>query len=176
VGSGFDIAAAIWGGTIYYVSPAKIVEPLTIPELPLVVGYTGIKADTPTLVRMVESARLQEPDKINAIFADIAHSVEQARVALETQDWNTAGQLKSRNQDWLAQLGVSGTKLDTLVSGAVESGAWGAKLSGAGGGDCMLALVADAKRQQVANTITELGGQVMDVVLNAPGVRQEESL
>src|SRR5258708_31992582 len=71
VGSGFDIAAAIWGGTIYYISPAKVVEDLHMDDLPLVVGYTGIKADTATLIRMVETAYKNNPEKMSKIFLEI---------------------------------------------------------------------------------------------------------
>ena len=71
VGSGFDIAAAIWGGTLYYVTPAKVVEPMKLDNLPLVVGYTGVKADTPTLVRMVAAERAKNRSKIDGgIFRD----------------------------------------------------------------------------------------------------------
>ncbi|MBU3935567.1 hypothetical protein KJ909_02740, partial [Patescibacteria group bacterium] len=53
VGSGFDLAAAIWGGTIYFITGGKIISPIKIKKWPLVAGYTGIKADTPTLVKKV---------------------------------------------------------------------------------------------------------------------------
>src|SRR3989338_2227690 len=41
-GSGFDVAAAVYGGTLYFVTGGKIIEPLIIKELPLIVGYSGI--------------------------------------------------------------------------------------------------------------------------------------
>ena len=52
-GSGFDVAAAIWGGMLYFTGGGKMIEPLTIGEIPLVVGYTGVKADTKTLIGTV---------------------------------------------------------------------------------------------------------------------------
>src|SRR4030043_356399 len=68
VGSGFDIASAIWGGTIYYIPPAKVVRAVDIDSIPLVVGYTGIKADTPTLIRMVQQMYAAEPARVEKIF------------------------------------------------------------------------------------------------------------
>jgi mevalonate kinase len=53
VGSGFDVAASVYGGTIYYVTPGDIIESVWEGNLPMVVGYTGVKADTPTLIRQV---------------------------------------------------------------------------------------------------------------------------
>ena len=53
VGSGFDVAAALYGRTLYFVSGGKAIEHVSPARLALVVGYTGVKADTPTLVRQV---------------------------------------------------------------------------------------------------------------------------
>lgn len=61
VGSGFDLAAAIWGGNIYFVKAGKTIKPLKTNQLSLVVGYTGIKADTPTLVRQVAQLKNKFP-------------------------------------------------------------------------------------------------------------------
>ena len=47
------MAAAIYGGTLYFVTGGKVIEPLTINEISLVIGYTGIKADTVTIMASV---------------------------------------------------------------------------------------------------------------------------
>ncbi len=177
VGSGFDIAAAIWGGTIYYVSPAKVVDQLGSTgesPLPLAVGYTGIKADTPTLVRMVQAQYQTEPEKIGGIFEQIHQLVDEAKSAIESQDWQRVGELMTANQKLLQTLKVSGVKLDELIRTSVQHGAFGAKLSGAGGGDCMVAIATD-RRSEVEEAITTAGGQVMHVKLHAEGVRLENA-
>lgn len=173
VGSGFDIASAIWGGTIYYVSPAKVVESLEIKDLPLVVGYTGVKADTPTLVRMVASQRSKDRQRIDAIFNQSTKIVEQAKEALVKTDWPQVGQLMRQNQALLSDLQVSSLELDRLIAAAEQAGAEGAKLSGAGGGDCMVAVVEQSARDYVSRAITQAGGEIMDVKINARGVRVE---
>lgn len=175
VGSGFDLASAIWGGTIYYVSPAKVVEPLHLAsgELPLVVGYTGIKADTPTLIRMVQTHLNAEPKEVEGYFSEMHAIVDQARTAIESGDWTAAGQLMTENQKILQKLNVSGLKLDELIESSLDAGAFGAKLSGAGGGDCMVALTSEQHKTEVTDTITAHGGQVMSVQLHAEGVRLE---
>ncbi|MBI4097430.1 MAG: mevalonate kinase, partial [Candidatus Levybacteria bacterium] len=52
--------------------------------------------------------------------------------------------------------------------------AYGAKLSGAGGGDCMIALSSDALRSKVEKAIEKSGGEIISVTTNAEGVRIEE--
>lgn len=175
VGSGFDIAAAIWGGTMYYVSPAKVVKPLGGKnfELPLVVGYTGIKADTPTLIRLVQTQLKSEPERVTAKFEAIHELVDQAQDAILAKDWKTVGELMTKNQEILRGLNVSGVKLDELITTSLQSGAYGAKLSGAGGGDCMIAVVPEEKRDTIENEISDHGGRVMRVHLHAEGVRIE---
>jgi mevalonate kinase len=80
----------------------------------------------------------------------------------------------TQNQRLLSQLQVSGVKLDQLITAAETAGAFGAKLSGAGGGDCMVALTDDPHQTQVKEAITSAGGTVLHVELNAPGVRCEK--
>jgi galactokinase len=58
---------------------------------------------------------------------------------------------------------VSIPALDDLVERAVAGGAYGARLTGAGFGGCVVALVGDARAQALAH---ELGGWV---VRPAPG-------
>lgn len=174
VGSGFDLAAAIWGGTLYYVSPAKIVEALTVNDLPMVVGYTGIKADTPTLVRMVQTQKVEDPETIDQLFSRIGQIVNLAKIAINNQDWTQVGLLMQENQKLLKTLQVSSLELDRLIDAARKSGALGAKLSGAGGGDCMIAMVEANQRQAVETALTVRHGEIMSVNLNAPGVRLEK--
>jgi mevalonate kinase len=174
VGSGFDIAAAIWGGTLRYVTPAKEVKTLPAEELPLVVCYTGVKADTATLIKQLAAKRAQNPDEINGIFSQITQLVNAAQTAIETQNWSKLGQLFTQNHELLVKLGVSSPVLDTLCATAIEAGAWGAKLSGAGGGDCMIAVVSPEKKSAVIEALTKVGGQVLPVHLHASGVRIEQ--
>ncbi len=173
VGSGFDIAAAIWGGTLFYVSPAKVVETLKIDNLPLVVGYTGIKADTPTLVRMVNSKLNNNKQEIEKIFSASEKITNKLKNSLVAGDWVESGQLFNEHQSYMRDLGVSSLELENLVEASLSAGAMGATLSGAGGGDCMVALVDEEKRPLVEEAIKGAGGEVINVGLHAAGVSIE---
>ncbi len=173
VGSGFDAAASTWGGTLYFVAGGKVIEPLAIEEMPLIVGYTGVKADTTTLIKQVADKKEKDPQKVERIFQGIAKLVEDAKVKILEGDWERVGKFMDFNQEYLRDLGVSSEKLESLISAAKGAGAWGAKLSGAGGGDCMIALVSPEKREEVKTAITSAGGEVIAVDSNAEGVRIE---
>ena len=89
-------------------------------------------------------------------------------------DWGKFGELMNENQKYLRELGVSIEKLDNMINGALSAGAYGAKLSGAGGGDCMIAVASEEKRQAIENSIREVGGEVINIKTNAEGVRIEQ--
>lgn len=173
VGSGFDVAAAIYGGTLYFVTGGKIIEPLEIEDIPLLIGYTGIKADTATLVKMVSKKLKKEPQKINKIFNKSREIVNSAKVEMENSDWKRVGELMNLNQDLLRKLGVSSKELENLIAASLDSGAYGAKLSGAGGGDCMIAITSMVSQDDVKEAIEKAGGKIVEVKVQAEGVKIE---
>jgi mevalonate kinase len=173
VGSGFDIAAAIYGGTLFFVTAGKIIEKIKVKELPIIIVYTGIKADTPTLVKMVRKKLLKEPKKINKIFDEIEVIVNLARIEIENLNWEMVGKLMNRNQDLLRKLGVTSKKIENLIQVALSSGAFGAKLSGAGGGDCMITITNLRNQENVKKAIAKAGGKIIEVRLQAKGVEIE---
>jgi mevalonate kinase len=174
VGSGFDLAAAIYGGTLFFVSGGKVLKPIQIKSLPLIVGYTGIKADTATLVKIVSKKLKTSPKPINEIFDNMENIVLQAMKILKKSDLKQLGELMNSTQIELQKLGVSSKELDYLVNASLEAGAYGSKLSGAGGGDCMISVASKGKRDAVEQAIENAGGQVLRVEVNAEGVKIEE--
>jgi len=175
VGSGFDLAAAIWGGTVYFVGGGKKIIPLKVGKLPLVVGYTGIKADTATLVRQVGLLFKENKKRISEVFDLIGFVVEDARKALLGSGFVKLGKLANINQGLLESLTVNTTELSSLIFAARSAGASGAKLSGAGGGDCMIAFSDNKARIAVEKAISKKGGMVIHVKTGAKGVRIEKA-
>lgn len=174
VGSGFDLASAIWGGTIYYVSPAKIVRKVNLSELPLMVVYSKEKADTPTLIRMVDNMYLHEKEKIEKIFKKIAKVADDFAKFAETKDWRKLGSLFNKSQEQARALNVSTKKLDEIVEIALKNGAYGATSSGAAGGDCILILADDKSQSAIKKDSETAGFKVLDVSINAEGARYEK--
>jgi mevalonate kinase len=77
------------------------------------------------------------------------------------------------SQGLLHSVGVSTRLLDRSVHTALESGAIGAKLTGAGGGGCMVVVPGDDARS-VKEALGDIGAQVMDVGLDVNGVYLKE--
>jgi len=172
-GSGFDAAAAVYGGTLYFITGGKTIEPIGIDSLPLIVAYSGIKDDTATLIRQVSEKAGIYPNIINGIYNQIAELVESGKTALKNENWRVLGELMNFNQGYLKSLGVSTKKLSDMIYAAIDAGAWGSKLSGAGGGDCIIALAPENKRNDVQRAVKKVGGKIIKIKTNAPGVRVE---
>src|SRR3989344_4563212 len=75
-GSGFDVAAAVYGGILYYVTGGKVIEPLKIDSLPLIVGYSGVKADTVTLINKVKESFTGRESRLEEIYNQISELVD----------------------------------------------------------------------------------------------------
>lgn len=174
IGSGFDLAAATWGGTLYFTKGGDKVRPISHQKLPLSVGYTGIKADTSALVHQVAHLFRRKPKATGRIFSEIGSIVERATKTLKNGDFQKLGKLMDLNQKLLDKLGVGSKELTGLISAAKAAGALGAKLSGAGGGDCMITLVSEEKRRKMERAIDAAGGKVLRVQTAAEGVKIEE--
>lgn len=173
-GSGFDIAAAVFGGTLYFLTGGKVMESLSISEIPLVVGYSGIKADTVTLIDKVKKSFSEKQKELDNVYDNIEDLVNKAKGEILKRNWYKLGKLMNENQKYLAELGVSIEKLDNMINAANSVGAYGSKLSGAGGGDCIIAICSKEKIAVVENAIEKAGGIILKVRANAEGVRVEK--
>ncbi len=173
VGSGYDLAAAIWGGTLYYVSPARIVKPIELPKLPLIIAYSGEKADTPTLIRLVDAKLDKNPERIDTIFKRIAAVAEEFGEVVAKEDWKQLGNLFNESQECARELGVSNNRLEHLISAALDAGAYGATSSGAAGGDCILAIASEETKENVIKALENINGKIIEVSIGAPGVTIE---
>lgn len=172
VGSGFDVASAIHGGTIFY-TPSQEVEILQVENLPIVIAYSGAKVSTTNLVHEVEQLRKQFPEIIAPVFNSMGNIAVRARGAILQKNWQLVGKLADMNQGLLESLGVSTPNLQKPILAARQSGSFGAKLSGAGGGDCMYAIVAETSQTVVEAAIEQSGAQVLHLATNTDGARLE---
>ncbi|MHA1506764.1 MAG: mevalonate kinase [Candidatus Asgardarchaeia archaeon] len=172
--SGIDNTIATFGGAIYYKKP-QMKKFEVKAELPLIVGDTGIERRTRDLVEKVRKLYDENKDIVSNIFSIMGEISKKAYEYMLEGKIDALGTLMNLNHGLLVSLGVSNIHLDRLVNTALGSGALGAKLTGAGGGGCMVALVEGEKLEEVAASMRELGYSVYSTKLSKEGVRIEES-
>jgi len=161
--SGIDNTAATYGGLIWFKrnlsGGPNTIEKLSIREpVEIVMGNTGIVADTKEMVAGVAERKKRNPEKYNPLFKQAGELVLTARKALEDFDLRGVGRLMNKNHRLLQEIEVSCKELDYLVDLAVEQGAFGAKLTGGGGGGCMVALTPTKELQESVATAMEKEG------------------
>jgi len=147
-------------------------ETLPAPDLPFVIGYDGGAGDTGALVAGVREFKETydfAADTITAI-GDIVRSGEDA---LADGDIEELGRLMNFNHGLLEALGVSSRSLDAMVWAARDAGALGAKLTGAGGGGCIVALD-ETEETSTALEYTPGCQEAFRAELDTEGVRVED--
>ncbi|MEC7228711.1 MAG: mevalonate kinase [Candidatus Thermoplasmatota archaeon] len=137
----------------------------------LVIGNTGIHAPTAKQVQKVADLIKQKPGKMNEIetIGKIARRGIQALIA---GDYEAVGRTMSENQLMLRSIGVSSPELDALIKAATPS-SLGVKLTGAGGGGCMVALTRNPKL--TSDAIELAGGRTFISKLGSVGLTVESS-
>jgi len=121
---------------------------LDAPALPFVVGFDGGAGDTGELVAGVRALRERHGFAADTVAAigDVVRDGERlladapAGVPADEATLDALGDLMDFDHGLLSALGVSARSLDAMVWAAREAGAHGAKLTGAGGGGCIVAL------------------------------------
>lgn len=148
--SGVDSAISARGGCICFHRGAAL-EPVRMRgSLDLVVGHTGVVSSTRAMVESVARLVDRKPGLAAKAFDGVRSLVANARLALEAGDRVALGRLMDLNQMILAGLFVSTPEIERLCATARDAGALGAKLTGAGGGGSVVALVPS---QAIAETV-----------------------
>lgn len=173
-GSGYDVAAAVYGGALVYNMHLGVRERLPMESFPIIVAHSGQKAQTSLMIERFASKKTSR-DETNAqkkLLAVLSTHVEQGKSALKRHNFEALGAIMTKSHEALQGFGVSTDRLDKMVYAANQAGAYGAKLSGAGGGDCMIAIAPSSKREAVKMAIEKTGGKVIPVNFDPSGIRQ----
>ncbi|MEY3182767.1 MAG: mevalonate kinase [Pseudomonadota bacterium] len=137
-GSGADVAASIFGGVVLHIP--EVTTRVIAKTLPLVVVYSGAKEKTTVVVKKVNDRMSLQPTVIQPIYEAMHQGVLAGVSAIQAQDWLMLGQIMNTQHGLMNALGVSNISLETLLHLLRESkGVWGAKISGSGLGDCVIA-------------------------------------
>ncbi len=152
------------------------------PSLPFVIGFDGGAGDTGKLVAGVRKLREQYDFAAETVdtIGDIVRTGE--RLLADADPTGEAdeellselGRLMDFDHGLLSALGVSSRSLDTMVWAARSADAYGAKLTGAGGGGCIVALDPTGETETALN-FTPGCEDAFRAELADEGVRAEEA-
>jgi mevalonate kinase len=185
--SGIDAAVSAHGGCVLFQRPTdpggqavesengvelrRSIQRVRVPAaIHLCIGHSGQASSTKSMVEAVARRRERRPEITQKTFDGIHTLVKNARIAIEEGDVRALGQFLDLNQMLLSGLFVSTPEIEQMCATARIAGALGAKLTGAGGGGCVVALVEDEasgaavldawKRDGFEGFATTVGGEV----------------
>ena len=138
-GSGADAAAAALGGIVFFDPKKNNYE--NISFLPaLSISYVGYKEKTAKVIELVKEKWLTKPALEQQIYTAMAAGVSNARDALIHKDITRLGELANNHHAFQKELGVSNDDLNNMCSlFNLHENIYGAKISGSGLGDCVIA-------------------------------------
>ena len=173
--SGVDPAISTFGGALLFQMDTGF-KPLDVKaDIPLVIGNTGVERLTRVQVSKVRSVRDRYPQIFESMMRTVREIVLRAIEALREGGLETLGELMNFNHALLYGVGVSDESLEWLINSARKAGALGAKLTGAGGGGCMIALTDKGKLEKVLEAVQRSGGNAFIARKTDEGVRIEPS-
>jgi mevalonate kinase len=158
-GSGTDLASALLGGVIQ-LTPLRNEITRLADDLPLTSVYVGYKTPTAEVIRRVTDDWQRYPDLYQHQLMSMSQLTHQAQEAIHARDLARLGRLMTMAHGLMHGLGVSDTQLDALVHQLRAcDGILGAKISGSGLGDCVIALGKTTQyfAQEVPVTVTPKG-------------------
>ncbi|MEM0118643.1 MAG: mevalonate kinase [Conexivisphaerales archaeon] len=136
--SGIDSFVSVNGGLVFMKKRTR--KKVECRPFRLMVAYSGMTRSTGEMIARVDEYRKREPKSfrnlmraLNALVPDVVSALQSGELAILAAAMNF-------NHEALKIIGVSNQKLDLMVRRAREDGFAGAKLTGAGGGGCIIAL------------------------------------
>lgn len=204
VGSGFDVAASVYGGVFVYkrfdpswlvsqmesgksvkrvVSekwPGFEVEQLEIPGgFQLLVGWTKESASTSAMVKQLNEWAKTHPEEYKNQFDAIANLVQELIPEWKAKNKERVLELIKKNEALLKELGEkSGVGIETSdlkkLSDIANACGGAGKLSGAGGGDCGIAVSFDQDvSEKIKKGWKEAGLYLIEAGIDREGVKRD---
>ena len=153
--------------------PFATVEPLhgVVRKLPCVVAHTGVARDSGSVHGSIRPRWLAGEEKVRKGYERISEIGRLGKKALVEEDWRRLGRLMNENHAIQRELGGSGPSNEALIKLALDAGALGAKLAGAGRGGTIIALHPDPA--QLSTVLLAAGAETRLTLSPAQGLRSE---
>ena len=165
-----DTTVSSYGGIVLITGSSR--RRLPPQDLQIVIGDTLVSHTTSKMVEQDSDLKKKHPgivghllDAIEGVSLNAIHHLDNPR---------ELGRYMDMNHALLDALGVGHPALSRLVLVARTSGAFGAKLTGAGGGGCMVALAPKGLRQRVAKAIEASNARAIVTGIDTEGARKEK--
>jgi D-glycero-alpha-D-manno-heptose-7-phosphate kinase len=173
-----DYYPALYGGVSAICLGVEGVEREAIPVSPeeidsrFLVVYTGAPRHSGINSWEVFKRHINGDKKVVRNFERISQIAQAMHAALAKPDWTEVARLL--REEWKVRSanypGISTPLIDHLMATARKHGGRAAKVCGAGGGGCVIFMVQDGAKEQVAAALKAEGGQVLPCTVARQGL------
>jgi len=153
--SGADSSVSTFGGLVSYDLKNGFEDIASRNDLSFIISNSAQVHNTQDVVRQVRNFKEKNDDLFNKLCKLEIDIVNNAMSSLKENDLNKLGFLMLENHNVLKQIGVSTEKIDLLVQEAKKT-SYGAKITGAGGGGCIISLVDDSNSENTLNNLRKI--------------------
>lgn len=156
--------------------PFATVESLAphVDELPFILANTGVAHHSGAVHKPIRERWLEGDREVVDAYVRIGKLAREGKKALLARDWKLLGDLMNENHDEQRRLGGSGPENERLIQAALDAGAYGAKLAGAGQGGTIIALHPDL--DSLVPALTAAGTRRFFRPSPSEGARLEDAL
>ncbi len=173
IGSGADVAACVLGGIVAYRKQPLIAEKIK-GVCPLHLIYSGNKTPTAIAVNQVAARFAHYPKLYKRLLHAIDECAQQGIAALKSKNLGALGEVMTMQQGLMQALGVNTPILQGIVEELLSKPTiLGAKISGSGLGDSVVAL--GTLDERYLPCFTEQGAKRIPIAIAVEGVRCEKS-
>ncbi len=151
--SGADCSICTFGGIGVYnkLSGFKKLEH-NIHDLPFLIIDTGISHDTFEMVNQVKKIKEKDTEQFNYLCKEYERIFNFSLTSLKNKNLESLGILMNENHSLLKNLSLSNFIVDKIVKICKSGGTFGTKITGSGGGGCILSLI-DKNEQSLVNRL-----------------------
>ena len=146
--SGADCTVCAYGGIIEYDKINGSKKNTDASNLNLLIANSMIPHSTKRSVGKVSKFKEGDEDRFSQLCVLETKLIDEVNLALKNKDLITLGLKMSENQKYLEEIQVSNDTLRYMISSLKEI-SLGAKITGAGDGGCIIALVKDENLDKV---------------------------
>nr|AIF05913.1 mevalonate kinase (MVK, mvaK1) [uncultured marine thaumarchaeote KM3_188_F10] len=143
--SGADCTVCTYGGMIEYPSVEKIDNTF---DLNLLIANSMIPHNTKNSVEKVNKFKENDEERFSQLCDLETKLIDEVITAMKNNDATTFGLKMSENQTYLEEIQISNDTLRDMISSLKEI-SFGTKITGAGDGGCIIALVKDENMDKV---------------------------
>jgi mevalonate kinase len=167
-----DTTVSAYGGIVLISGGSR--RRLPPQNMHLVIGDSLVSHSTSRMVEQVSELKKNHPKIVDPVL-DAIEGVSMSAIH-HLSDPRELGRYMNMNNSLLEVLGVGHPQLSKMILAARNAGAFGAKITGAGGGGCMVALCPKPLKHRVAGAIEACEARAIVTGIDTEGVRKEKNV